>query len=62
MFNLFKKKKVVKKCLGCDVKVGDKAPQMKYRYYENGESIIATAFLCNTCADRLKPMEESDYE
>ena len=64
MFNLFKKpktsKKPVKKCLGCNVAVDESAPQMKYRYVENGEAMIATAFLCNTCAANLKPVEESE--
>jgi len=40
-------------CIVCDVKVVDNPAHIRYKYIENDEPKIGTAFLCKTCAEDM---------
>ncbi len=50
----FKKKESVN-CLKCGKEIDpNDAAQMRYKYVEDGEAKIGTAFLCHPCAEELE--------
>lgn len=52
-------KKSKKKCIVCDAEVGNSPAHIRYKYIEDDEAKIATAFLCKKCADNVEQMKQS---
>ena len=49
------------KCLKCGVPVNkDVAPQMKFKYIEDGAPKMGVEFLCDDCASELDIAEEEN--
>lgn len=50
----FLRTKPKKLCIVCNVSVGSSRAQLQYRYFEDDEAKIGTAFLCKKCADDME--------
>ena len=50
----FLRKNPQKRCIVCDVKVGNSPAHIRYKYIEDDEAKIATAYLCEKCADTME--------
>lgn len=50
----FLRVKPEKLCIVCDVAVGSSQAHIRYKYIEDDEAKIATAFLCKKCADDME--------
>ena len=53
-----------KRCVFCNKKVGDTPAHIRYKYIENDEPKIGTAFLCKKCAETMNQstQAEADYD
>ena len=60
----FLRMKPKKRCIICDVKVGNNPAHIRYKYIENDEPKIGTAFLCKKCAETMdqSTQTETDYD
>lgn len=47
-------KKPKKRCIVCDVIVGNSPAHIRYKYIEDDEAKIGTAYLCEKCANNME--------
>lgn len=58
----FLRMKPKKRCIVCDVVVGDSLAHIRYKYTEDDESKIGTALLCKKCADNLEQSTQGETD
>lgn len=57
----FLRMKPKKRCVICNVKVGNDPAYVRYKYIENDEPKVGTAYLCKKCAEQMN-QTETDYD
>jgi protein-arginine kinase activator protein McsA len=55
-------KKPKKRCIVCDVIVGNSPAHIRYKYIEDDEAKIATAYLCEKCADDIEQSKQVEKD
>ena len=58
----FLRKKPQKRCIVCDAKVGSSPAHIRYKYIEDDEAKIATAYLCEKCADDMEQSKQVEKD